>query len=139
MMTTPETIIVTRHTALLTYLQERGIAPEGARVITHAEPSDVEGKRVIGVLPHRLSCLCSSVVEIPLDIPVELRGVELTIEQLRQYAGEPVEYVCRTSADIDWVAEVLSQCPETAAMGGTSWAEQEVLKLIRRAMAILGR
>ena len=67
-------------------------------MLTHAEPADVEGRRVIGVLPHRLSVLAASVVEVPVDVPAELRGVELTLEQVRQYAGEPAEYVVRRLA-----------------------------------------
>jgi putative CRISPR-associated protein (TIGR02620 family) len=65
-------------------------------VLTHAEAGNVEGKHVIGVLPLRLASLAASITEIPLDIPAELRGQELTIEQVRQYAGEPVRYFVRT-------------------------------------------
>lgn len=88
-------LVVTRHPALLAYLIEIGLVPAGTHALAHATPDDVRGRRVIGVLPHHLSSLTSSVVEIPLDIPAELRGVELTLEQVRQYAGAPREYAVR--------------------------------------------
>jgi putative CRISPR-associated protein (TIGR02620 family) len=89
-------IVITRHPALVQYLTEAGIVPAGATCISHADASDVAGKHVIGVLPMRLAALAASVTEVPLDIPAELRGHELTLEQVRQYAGEPVRYVIRT-------------------------------------------
>lgn len=89
-------VVITRHPALRRYLIEQGIIADTDDVLTHAEFNDVEGKHVIGVLPLRLASLAASITEIPLDIPAELRGQELTIEQVRQYAGEPVRYFVRT-------------------------------------------
>lgn len=86
-------IVITRHPALVAYLQEIGMVDDGVRVITHATPADVRGKHVIGVLPLRLAALAASVTEVTLDIPAELRGQELTLDQIRQYAGEPATYV----------------------------------------------
>lgn len=86
-------IVITRHQALIAYLQEIGMVEEGVRVITHATEADVRGKHVIGVLPLRLAALAASVTEVPLDIPAELRGQELSLDQIRQYAGEPATYV----------------------------------------------
>lgn len=85
-MTTIDTVVVTRHPALLEYLREKEIVGEDVRVIAHATPDDVRGKRVIGVLPHHLSSLADSVTEVELNVPAELRGVELTLEQVREYA-----------------------------------------------------
>ena len=87
-----ETIIVTRHPALVEYLFEQGIAPAGTRVLAHVSPDDVRGKRVVGLLPLHLAAEAASVVEVPLDLPAELRGVELTIEQVRALARPAVEY-----------------------------------------------
>ncbi|MFA5340560.1 MAG: CRISPR-associated protein Csx16 [Clostridia bacterium] len=85
-------IIVTRHPGLVEYLREIGLADSLTEVISHASPEAVAGKRVCGVLPHSLSCLCESFTEIPLVLPAELRGAELTIEQVRQYAKPAVTY-----------------------------------------------
>lgn len=85
-------LIVTRHPGLVEYLRSIGLADAETEVISHASADAVRGKRVCGVLPHSLSCLCNTFTEVPLNLPQELRGVELTVEQIRQYAGDPVTY-----------------------------------------------
>jgi hypothetical protein len=90
-----ETIVVTRHPALVEYLVEIGLIAAGTPVLGHATAADVAGKCVIGVLPHHLSSKAACVVEVPLDLPAELRGVELSLAQVRQFAGLPVTYVVR--------------------------------------------
>jgi len=88
-------LVVTRHPGLVEFLRERGLCAPGVAVIPHASPEDVRGKHVCGVLPHSLSCLCESFTEVPLALPAELRGVELSLEQVRQYASEPATYIVR--------------------------------------------
>lgn len=85
-------LIVTRHPGLVDYLREIGLAGPETVVVAHATPDVVRGKRVCGVLPHALSCLCETFTEVPLDLPQELRGTELTVEQVRQYAKPAVTY-----------------------------------------------
>lgn len=85
-------LVITRHPALLTYLKEIELADETTEVETHASAEMVTGKHTCGVLPHHLSCHCKTHTEIPMNLPPELRGVELNIDQVRQYAGEPVTY-----------------------------------------------
>lgn len=88
-------LVVTRHPGLVEYLQEIGLANESVQVVSHASPEVVSGRHVCGVLPHSLSCLRASFTEVPLNLPPELRGVELTLEQVRAYAGSPVTYEVR--------------------------------------------
>ena len=88
-------LVVTRHAGLVSYLQEIGLASEEVEVFAHASPEIVAGKNVCGVLPHALSCLCKTFTEIPLNLPPELRGMELSLEQVRQYASAPVTYTIR--------------------------------------------
>lgn len=88
-------LVVTRHPGLVEFLRERGLCTPEVTVVSHASPEDVRGKHVCGVLPHSLSCLCKSFTEVPLALPPELRGVELSLEQVRQYAGEPTTYIVR--------------------------------------------
>jgi len=47
---------------------------------------------VCGVLPHNLSCLTSTFTEVPLRLTPEMRGTELSLETLREIAGDPVTY-----------------------------------------------
>ena len=93
-----KTIIVTRHPALVEYLREVGIVEgKNVQVLSHVDsPELIRGKHVIGVLPLRLAALAATITEIPLELPAEMRGRELTLEQVRQFAGQPVEYVVNT-------------------------------------------
>lgn len=91
----PTTVVVTRHPALVEHLRREGIISADAEVITHATPEQVTGRHVIGVLPLRLAALAASVTEVPLNVPAELRGQELTLEQVRRYAGAPITYTVR--------------------------------------------
>ena len=105
-------LIVTRHQGLLALLQEKGLATDETVVVAHATAAEVTGKRVCGVLPHSLSCLCESFTEIPLSLSTELRGRELTAEEVRQYAGEPVTYIVRTLTPV--IGETLTWWDETS-------------------------
>jgi len=88
-------IVVTRHPALLEYLKMMNMLAEDAKVLKHAEAEDVRGKHVCGVLPHSLSSLTASFTEIPLKVPPELRGRELSLYDIYRYAGKPVTYIVR--------------------------------------------
>ena len=87
-----ETVVVTRHPALVAYLVEVGLVQEGVKVVTHADSDTVRNKHVVGVLPLRLAALAAAITEVPLSLPPELRGIELTLEQIRKYAGETATY-----------------------------------------------
>ena len=85
-------LVITRHEALVAYLAEKKFIGPNCQVEAHASPDLVRGKRVIGVLPHSLSCLCETFTEIPLHLPQELRGKELILADVRKYAGRPATY-----------------------------------------------
>ena len=105
-------LVVTRHPALVDYLREEGIIParrdefadylqnqgiipvsyDEVEVISHATEDDVAGRDVIGVLPLRLAAEAKSITEVPMNVPPELRGQELTIDQIREYAGSATTY-----------------------------------------------
>ena len=88
-------VVVTRHPGLVDHLKETGMIDKNVKVLTHAGPDDVRGKNVCGVLPHSLSSLTASFTEVPLSIPAELRGTELTLEQIKKYANPAVTYIVR--------------------------------------------
>ena len=85
-------LVVTRHPALVDYLREKGLVDLNVEVLTHATAAQVAGRMVCGVLPHSLSCLCETFTEIPLRLTPEMRGKELSLETLREIAGDPVTY-----------------------------------------------
>jgi hypothetical protein len=77
------TVIVTRHAALVEVLAEDYgyVGP----VLAHATAADVRGKCVVGVLPLHLAAAAESVTEVTLNLPPELRGKELSVDQVRQH------------------------------------------------------
>lgn len=85
-------LVVTRHPGLVTYLREMGLIDATAEVVSHADADMVRDRIVYGVLPLHLAAEARSVVHIPLAIPPELRGRELTLPEVRQLAGEPEVY-----------------------------------------------
>lgn len=85
-------IVITRHNALVSYLIEKGVVDRDVEIHAHATRELVTGRNVIGVLPHSLSALTNTFTEVPLALPQELRGVELTVNDIRRYALPIVTY-----------------------------------------------
>ena len=89
-----KTIIVTRHPGAVEFIQDAGFEGE---VIEHFTPEMVEeGMIVVGVLPVHL---IGEVLEkggryvhvVMPQIPQEMRGHELTTEQMREYGATLME------------------------------------------------
>ena len=103
--------VITRHKALLAYLLDKDIIKEGEySLIEHADYKDVEGQDVIGVLPLQLASYAKSVTEVPLKLTPEMRGKELTFDEVEKVAQEPVQYIVRevNSTDgIDYYLRIL--------------------------------
>lgn len=91
-----ETIVVTRHSALVAYLLEQGIIDEKTNVVSHAHEKLVRGKRIIGNVPLSLAAVAESVTIIPFgNLPLEKRGRELSLEEVRYYAMSPRTFVVK--------------------------------------------
>ena len=81
-------VIVTRHQALVEYLRRKNAVAVDVEVIAHiTSPEQVAGKVVAGVLPLHLAAAAEAIVNVQLNLPPDLRGVELTLEQVEQYAA----------------------------------------------------
>ena len=87
-----DTIVVTRHRALVTLLRKWKVVTGDVQVYQHVTEQDVAGKHVIGVLPIWLAASAASYTEVPVRAPREMRGVELSLDELRLYARQPVTY-----------------------------------------------
>ena len=87
-----EKIIVTRHPALVEYLKEMEIIDGNERMITHATEEDIRGKDVIGVLPLSLASVANRVTEVTLNLTPEMRGRELSLDEIRSVAGDITTY-----------------------------------------------
>ncbi len=92
-------LVVTRHPALLEYLQAIGLATEQTLVVSHATKEDIQGKDVCGVLPHSLSCFCNTFTEIPLNLTPEMRGKELNLKELWAIAMPAKTYIIKEIAE----------------------------------------
>lgn len=86
------TIVVTRHEALIEYLLEIGLITKDTPVISHANPEEIKGKDVIGVLPLSLAVLTNTITEVPLKLTPEDRGRELSLERLKEISDSPRTY-----------------------------------------------
>jgi len=93
MNSTSNHIVITRHPALVEYLIGEGIILPNTPVIEHATVEDVTGRHVIGVLPHYLSCLTKTYTEVSMNLPQELRGKELTLEEIETYTTNINTYI----------------------------------------------
>lgn len=118
-------LVVTRHQGMVDYARKIGLIGDDAIVVAHATKDVVAGKDVIGVLPHSLSVLCRSFTEIPLDLPAELRGKELSVEDMEKYAGAPVTY--RVSSFEDWVSGMAGEFLQGQLIkeDRTGWTDEE--------------
>lgn len=76
-------VLVTRHEALVEYFKELGIKFD--KVIAHATAEDVTGNNVYGVLPLHLASLANTVTTIDMNLPAEMRGKELSLEDIEKY------------------------------------------------------
>ena len=103
--------VVTRHKALVSYLIDKNIIKEGEyKLIEHADYKDVEGQNVIGVLPLQLASYAKSITEVPLKLTSQMRGKELTFDEVEKIAEEPVQYIVRevnSSDGIDYYLGIL--------------------------------
>ena len=96
--------VITRHKALVDYLLDKDIIKEGEyKLIEHADYKDVEGQDVIGVLPLQLASYAKSVTEVPLKLTPEMRGKELTFEEVEKVAEKPVQYIVREVNSTDGI------------------------------------
>lgn len=78
-------LIVTRHPALREFLIRKGIADETTPVVVHASPASVMGKHVAGVLPLFLAAIAASLTNVELSLPLEMRGKELSVEDMEKF------------------------------------------------------
>ena len=61
-------------------------------MLSHATADDVRDAHVIGVLPLTLAALAWCVTEISLTLTLADRGVELSLDRMREVAGEAITY-----------------------------------------------
>lgn len=90
-----EKIVVTRHIALLQYLINNKYVESNVKHLSHATIDDIRGKHVFGIMPNWLSCHADKLTELQLRLPVEKRGIELTLKEIEFYIVKPKTYIIR--------------------------------------------
>lgn len=108
-----KTVVVTRHQGLVELLREMGLVTEGVEVVAHATEEVVRGNNVFGVLPFRLAALCGRFTEVSLNVPAELRGKELSLEQVKSCDPQLTTWVVRKEEDVCLLTDCFS--PEVDA------------------------
>ena len=96
-------IVVTRHKALVEFLNVYNLLPDGYVHMSHVNDEDeIRGCHVIGVLPLHLAAAASKVTEVKLNIPPKMRGKELTLrETIKYFKGMYTYEVKKTKPYID--------------------------------------
>ena len=89
------TIFVTRNPGAREWAKEEGIVVD--LVVEHLDPAEVRsGDVIIGSIPVNLAAeVCvrgGRYLHLSLDLPVDLRGRELTAEDMRRYGARVEEY-----------------------------------------------
>lgn len=87
-----EKIVVSRYMGLVQFLRKLKLIEENTKVISFANPEDIIGKHVFGIMPYRLAALAGKFTEISIHIPKALRDTDLTVEQIELYALKPHTY-----------------------------------------------
>ena len=89
-------VIVTRHQGLVDWLKDRGM---DYPVIAHANPESIRDAIVIGILPPRLACHATAIIDIGLNITQEMRGRELTKEDMDSMELSVKAY---STTEVEW-------------------------------------
>jgi putative CRISPR-associated protein (TIGR02620 family) len=121
-----EFVVVTRHQGLVDFLIARGVINEDTPVYKHVEVEDVKGKHVLGVLPYWLAIHASTVTEMSMDLPLSLRGKELSVEEVSEYIKEPITVQVRTLEQVRQRAKELS---DHVASNSDCWTASEVFRM----------
>jgi len=89
---TKKVIVVTKFSQLPEYLAEKGI--DFDEVIPRIDhPAQIRDCIVIGVIPLHLAAEAYRVIEIPLRMTDELRGRDLTLDEIRSIARNPRKFM----------------------------------------------
>lgn len=83
-----DTVILTKHDALVPYLEEIGLINGDEPVIREAFQEDIKDKNVIGSLPLHLAVLAHTVTIVPLNIPSDMEEETLTIDDIKELIGD---------------------------------------------------
>lgn len=92
-----KTLVVTRHGAFVEFLLNQGVVePGNFEVVPHVVESEVADRVVVtSGIPLHLAAICKRVVTVPLHVPPEFRGKELSVEEVERFAQPVQSFVVR--------------------------------------------
>lgn len=130
-------VLVTRSEALALVLLERGIIDSTTAIVPHARGADIQGKHVIGILPHQhQTSRAATVTEIPLRMTPQERALmkraDLPVERMRKIASAPMTYVVRRLSSVPLPAAALEAALRACSIGEAPEIEYADGRLICR-------
>ena len=80
-------VVVSRHDAFVEFLKSFGILHGNEKVISHvSSPDEIAGKIVISSgMPLWLSAMAKCMVVVSMDIPFQMRGKELSVDDMKRF------------------------------------------------------
>ena len=84
--------IVTRHKGAVEWIREHYPIFNRFVVIPHITEEQVKGSIIIGTLPVNLAVLAKEYWHLSMMIPMEMRGKELTLEDMEEFGCQIVKY-----------------------------------------------
>ena len=89
-------LVISRHSGLVDFLKEAGVCSPDVEVWPHVEdPATLEGRHVAGVLPLHMAARAASVTVVSMDLPPDLRGVELSAKTMKRLNPRIETFVVR--------------------------------------------
>ena len=111
--TRTDPLVVSRWSEMGTFLIEEGLLKEEEfqDVEGPVYEQDVRDRVVYGPIPLHLAALTKKVVMVHVDIPREKRestmNRELTLEEIRMWAGSPQTYIVLTEDQVDEIGRMV--------------------------------
>ena len=85
-------IIITRHKGAVDWIKKHYPEFSAFEHLTHANKLDIQGNIIIGTLPVNLAVLSKEYWHLTMNIPVEFRGKELTVEDMEIFGCSIYRY-----------------------------------------------
>ena len=80
-----KTIIISRHKGAINWLKKYHSEFNNVEYFTHVNKKDIKGNIVIGTLPINLAIFSKEYWHLSMDIPIEMRGKELSIKDMEEF------------------------------------------------------
>nr|BDI55091.1 MAG: CRISPR-Cas system-associated protein Csx16 [uncultured archaeon] len=80
-----EIIIVSRHAGAINWLKKHYPKFSNLKHLTHISEEEIKDRIIIGTLPVNLAVLAKEYWHLSMNVPLEMRGKELTVEDMENF------------------------------------------------------